>query len=643
MTDRPSRDPFGWLEERGERTTSWLDQRATEADRRLGSGVPAHMARELGRLTRWAAVSVPRRGGDRLFFWRAHPGGQPDTLQVVGPGAEERKLMDPASLRPPSTVRGMFPSPDGRWVACFQCPANRDEAEIVVLDADTGAERMRLPDARMQRLEWGPDSSGFLLASERRDAAAPPTLRWVSVPSGKQAVLAEGAQGVVVRLDARFARPDGPLIIEEKLVSGASRVSAVPLDDPLAPATRLLGPERGIGAPLWWKGRLWLQCSAGSPRGRIDRIGPGGERVVAVPEADGVLESLTVAGDHLVVTYQRDGATEIEVRDAEGGHPRRVELPGLGYSPGPEHSSSDTAWFVFSTPDRSPALFELDAATASARRWASAPEPVTVPEIRTRRDRIVTPDGVEIPLLVLEPARGDDDRRGPLLLVAYGGFGHCVRPQFEPLHAIWVRRGGTVVLAGVRGGGERGPAWHSAGRGPRKLRAVQDVIDCARGLVADGRTAARRLFAMGTSNGGMVVASAVLRDPGAFGAAVLVAPLADMLGYAASGLGARWRGEYGDPDDPEARAHLLELSPYRRALEPSDHPPILVLGNDRDDRVDPLHSRKLVAALQARGGRPVTLRNRPFGHLGPFTVEQQITQDLDILSFLTAVDPGGSP
>ena len=70
------------------------------------------------------------------------------------------------------------------------------------------------------------------------------------------------------------------------------------------------------------------------------------------------------------------------------------------------------------------------------------------------------------------------------------------------------------------------------------------------------------------------------------------------------------------------------------ALNASKHPPILVLANVEDDRVAPLHARKLVAALRSRHIAPGDLRNRSFGHQGAYTLQQQAEEDADILIFL---------
>ncbi|HEX5334001.1 MAG TPA: prolyl oligopeptidase family serine peptidase, partial [Cellulomonas sp.] len=67
-------------------------------------------------------------------------------------------------------------------------------------------------------------------------------------------------------------------------------------------------------------------------------------------------------------------------------------------------------------------------------------------------------------------------------------------------------------------------------------------------------------------------------------------------------LGVTWSEEYGDADQAHELAWLLEYSPYHVALaapEPAAYPATLFTVFEGDTRVDPLHARKLAAALQA--------------------------------------------
>ncbi|MEO0915238.1 MAG: prolyl oligopeptidase family serine peptidase, partial [Pseudomonadota bacterium] len=81
--------------------------------------------------------------------------------------------------------------------------------------------------------------------------------------------------------------------------------------------------------------------------------------------------------------------------------------------------------------------------------------------------------------------------------------------------------------------------------------------------------------------------------------------------------GAGWTDEYGNPDEPDARAWLLEYSPIHNIQDnvTQAYPPALIDTNESDDRVDPSHSRRFAAALQA-AGQPAMYHSQKGGHAG---------------------------
>jgi len=149
----------------------------------------------------------------------------------------------------------------------------------------------------------------------------------------------------------------------------------------------------------------------------------------------------------------------------------------------------------------------------------------------------------------------------------------------------------------------------------RKQQVFDDFHAAADWLVAQGRTSREKLAIRGGSNGGLLVGAAITQRPDLCRAAVCAVPLLDMLRYHRFLIGALWVPEYGDPDDPDAFAHLLAYSPYHRVTEGTAYPATLLVTAESDSRVDPMHARKFAARLQAAtidpDGRPVLLRVEP--------------------------------
>ena len=210
-------------------------------------------------------------------------------------------------------------------------------------------------------------------------------------------------------------------------------------------------------------------------------------------------------------------------------------------------------------------------------------------------------DGERIPYVVTGPA-SPADGDAPVYMTGYGGFQLPMQPLYNTrIGKLWLERGGTGVLANIRGGGEFGTRWHEAGRGANKHLSHEDFAAVAADLVRRGITRPGRIAAEGGSNGGLLIANMLTRFPERFGALFCTIPLADMRRYTKLLAGASWIAEYGDPDKPEEWAHLRTISAYHGVAAGAATPPILIATTRRDDRVHPGHARKLAAKLQAMG------------------------------------------
>src|SRR5690606_1190060 len=130
-------------------------------------------------------------------------------------------------------------------------------------------------------------------------------------------------------------------------------------------------------------------------------------------------------------------------------------------------------------------------------------------------------DGTRVPYFVVWPQGARADGANPTLLYGYGGFEESLQPWYSAGFGIaWLARGGVLVVANPRGGGEYGPAWQQAALKAGRQRSFDDFIAVAEALVRERVTAPPRLGIMGGSNGGLLVAAVALQRPELFGAVV---------------------------------------------------------------------------------------------------------------------------
>ncbi len=230
-------------------------------------------------------------------------------------------------------------------------------------------------------------------------------------------------------------------------------------------------------------------------------------------------------------------------------------------------------------------------------------------------------DGTRVPYFVVWPkglgAAKAADGGAPTLLYGYGGFEISMLPGYSGARGkAWIERGGVLVVANIRGGGEFGPAWHQAALKEKKQNSYDDFIAVAEDLIAKKITSARHLGIMGGSNGGLLVGAVMVQRPELFNAVVCQVPLLDMQRYHLLLAGNSWMGEYGNPDVPAEWAYISRYSPYQNVKAGVTYPNVFFATSTRDDRVHPGHARKMAAKMAAQGHPLLYYENIEGGHGG---------------------------
>ena len=266
-----------------------------------------------------------------------------------------------------------------------------------------------------------------------------------------------------------------------------------------------------------------------------------------------------------------------------------------------ESSESDGALLVMAQdPLTPPTLLLTDPDRPAPEILKRTPPAFDATGLTVTRHEAVSSDGERIPYVVTGPP--GETGEAPVHLSGYGGFAISRLPGYGiTTGKLWLERGGTCVVANIRGGGEFGTRWHEAGRREGKRLSHDDFAAVAADLVRRGITRPGRIAAEGGSNGGLLIANMLTRYPERFGALFCTIPLIDMRRYSRLLAGASWIAEYGDPDVPDDWAFLQHMSAYHVAEPGEPYPPILIATARRDDRVHPGHARKMAAKLQAMG------------------------------------------
>ncbi len=233
-------------------------------------------------------------------------------------------------------------------------------------------------------------------------------------------------------------------------------------------------------------------------------------------------------------------------------------------------------------------------------------------------------DGARVPLVVQRMQGTIKNGNLPVLIKAYGGFGvHFLeRAILDTMEQNFIRSGGVVISAGLRGGSELGNEWHRAAQGPtKKIKTYEDLAATAEYLVKEGWTKASRIVSTGTSNGGLTVAATALLFPDRFGLVIPVAGVLDLSAYNTldSTYFPNWKQDYGDPQVPADLEAILGISPVELVARQSKTKFLVITGDD-DDRVNPAHSIKFFQALEEQGGSPENVYLACIDHTGHASV-----------------------
>ena len=653
-------DPYRWLEDvKSPDVQAWMkvQDEMTRAELGKFAGRDALEAR-LKQLLYVDATNLPTRHGKRYFYSRNHA----DREKAIyywreGLDGKEQVLLDPNRMSTDGSVSIGFvkPSWDGKRVAYSIKRNNSDESTLKVLDLDTGKESDEIDGAKYADPQWTPKNDGFYYAylpplqSGMAVADRPGTteIRFhkLGTDAKSDALIHPATKNPKTFLGVELAR-DGKLLFvnvrhgwnstdywyKDLTKRGADK----------APFTPLV-----VGKPFRYevesaRGKVYIYSNEDAPRFRLFVADPKKldrkdwrELIAQGPDP---MTGFSYVGGSLVTTYLHNATALLQVHGLDGKLVRAQALPGLGTLSGVTgDEDSDELFYAYQSFVQPREIYRASTKTAGSTLWGGANLKIDAAQFETEQVWSPSKDGTKISMFVVRKKGAPKDGSVQFLLTGYGGFNISRTPMFLGPLLAWIEAGGGYALPNLRGGGEYGEEWHKAGMLDKKQNVFDDFVGAAQFLVDAKYTSTSRLAIRGGSNGGLLVGAAMTQRPDLFRAVVCAVPLLDMVRYHLFGSGKTWIPEYGSAETEAGFKTLFAYSPYHHVAEKTAYPALLMLGADSDDRVDPMHARKLVAMVQARTSSelPVLLRvEKNAGHGGADLIKQTIAQEIDVFAFL---------
>lgn len=396
--------------------------------------------------------------------------------------------------------------------------------------------------------------------------------------------------------------------------------------------------------------RLYLVSRDKAPRGKLIVLAAGdydlAHAKILIPQDDGVIEGggefggvpVTFTQHALYLRELVGGPSRIMAYDRNG---RKLPAPTMpAIADVEELAAADDHSIVYSVATYLKPRFyaRYDERRGHAESTAITDRsPVSFDDARVMRVFATSRDGTRIPLVIIAPKGAKLTGRNPTLLYGYGGYGVSQVPYFLGARGrLWLDGGGVFALANLRGGGEFGEAWHKAGALTKKQNVFDDYFACAQYLIAQRWTSPAHLAALGASNGGLLMGAQITQHPSTYHAVAALVGLYDMIRVERDPNGAFNTTEFGSVDNPEQFHALYAYSPYHHVRPGTAYPAVFMATGTNDGRVNPMHSRKMVAALQAASSSslPVLLSiNDHAGHGIGSALSVRIDQMADVLGF----------
>jgi prolyl oligopeptidase len=658
-------DEYRWLEDSNDPAVRrWIDEQ-NKFSRSVLEKIPerAAIADRLKDLYADRPVIYYNFSQRGMFFaMKLQPGkNQPLLVTLKSPDdpSSEQVILDPNVLNPKGTTAIDFyvPSLDGRFVAVSLSEDGSEDGSAHVYETATGKvlpdviPRVQYPTA-LGSLEWNKDASGFYYTRYPR-----PGERTAEDMTFYQQVYFHKL-GTPLGEDTYVIGKEFPRIAEVTLSTtedAAYLLASVANGDGGEFAHYLRGPSGAwtqltrfsdqIKSVVFGPGgRLYMLSVNGAPRGKILSVPLDdpklSEAKTVVQESDATIESFIPAATRLYVSGMRGGPSEVAVFDLGGKRLSSVPVKPVSSVQLGVRLKGDEILFGSVSYLEPFSWYRFDPATGKVTKTRLAgTTSVNFDDAEVVRDFAVSKDGTKIPLNIILRKGTKLDGTNPTILYGYGGYGVNMTPNFTRRNRLWLDAGGVYVEANLRGGSEYGEQWHAAGKLTKKQNVFDDFAACARYLIERKYTSPSKLAIEGGSNGGLLMGAALTQHPELFRAVVSYAGWYDMLRVEVSPNGAFNVPELGTVKDPEQFKSLYAYSPYHRVKDGAAYPAVLFITGDNDGRVDPMHSRKMAARLQAAtsSNLPILLRtSSDTGHGAGSSTSARIAQESEVFAFLFA-------
>ncbi|MCF6222242.1 MAG: S9 family peptidase [Flavobacteriaceae bacterium] len=321
---------------------------------------------------------------------------------------------------------------------------------------------------------------------------------------------------------------------------------------------------------------------------------------------DTLLEDISIFKDYLVLEERNNGLNKIRIKKWDGSVDYYLPFDEETYSASvynnPEFDTNEIRYnyssyttpssvIDFNMDDKSKEILKEQEVLGgnfdktnykSERIWASAR------------------DGKKVAISLVYHKDTKIGKNTPLLLYAYGSYGHTIEDRFSSVRLSLLDRGFVFATAHIRGSEYLGRKWYDDGKMFNKQNTFNDFVDVAKYLIDKSYTSAQHLYAEGGSAGGLLMGVIVNMNSELFNGIIAAVPFVDVVTTMLDESIPLTTGEFdewGNPKNKDSYTYMKSYSPYDNVTKKA-YPNMLVTTGLHDSQVQYFEPAKWVAKLR---------------------------------------------
>jgi oligopeptidase B len=616
-------DDYAWLREKtSPEVIAFLEQENayTRAVMKPTEDLQAKLYDEMLSHIKETDISVPFRDKDYFYYSRTEQGAQyPIYCRKHGSlEAEEEVILDMNQLAIGESfmaLGALTVSDDGHLLAYSTDTTGFRQYSLHIKDLRTGEV---LPDQaqRVGSVVWAADNRTLFYTVEDEETKRQFQLyrHVVSEPQDKDALVYEEADE---RFNVGAGRTrDGKYLVLESASHTASEEQFLRAADPQGRWTLIEPRRENIEYYSDHREGLWyIRVNDTSRTFRLVTTpvatpGRAHWRELIAHREDVMLEELELFQSFAVLVERSNGLPHLKVTFFDNqvsftGASPEIAFPEPTYSAHPHVNRefvTDTFRYGYQSLVSPTSVYEYNVTTGQSTLLKELEVPGGFDRSLYRSERLfaTAPDGTRIPVSIVYRRDKKRDGANPLYIYGYGSYGYALPVGFNSNRLSLLDRGFILAYAHIRGGGDMGKPWHDAGRLMNKMNTFTDFIAVTEYLTAQGYGDSGRVAMEGGSAGGLLMGAVANLRPDLYRAVLSHVPFVDVMNTMLDPTLPLTIGEYeewGDPNQPDAFAYMLQYSPYDN-LDRKAYPAMLVKTSLHDSQVMYWEPAKYVAKLR---------------------------------------------